>query len=99
MSGFLHELEYEQTRGTGIYEDNSGCMGQAQGTKGMKKAEYYTIALASPDEAGHTADLHMHRADSAENSADLFSKAIGGSTYAHLSTMTLGCDMSFLKES
>ena len=99
MRAFLHELGYEQTGSTRVYEDNNGCMGQAQGTKGMKKARHYLVALASLNEAVHAGEIHMHRVDSKDNSADLFTKATGGSTHAHLSTMTLGYDMSFLKKS
>ena len=50
MRAFLHELGYEQTGSTRVHEDNNGCMGQAQGTKGMKKARHYFVALASLNE-------------------------------------------------
>ena len=64
----------------------------------MKKARDYLVALASLNEAVHAGEIHMHRIDSVDNSADLFTKATGSSTHTHLSTMTLGYDMSFLKK-
>ena len=63
----------------------------------MKKARHYLVALASL-KALHAGNIHIHRADSADNSADLFTKATGGSTHAHFTTRTLGYDMSFLKK-
>ena len=71
MCGFLHELGYEQTGSTRIYEGKNGCMGQAQGTKGMKKARYYLVALAAINEAVYAGDIHMQRIYSADSSADL----------------------------
>ena len=38
---FLSEIGYRQTGSTRIYEDNNGCLGQATGTKGLRRARHY----------------------------------------------------------
>ena len=41
----------------------------------------------------------MKRIDSEENVADLFTKILGGTAHIKLSSMALGFNMSFLRES
>ena len=80
-----------------VFEDNNGCIGQATGSKGMKKARHYLVALGALNEAVHATEIHLYRIDSNDNSADSFTKANGGPTHVHLATKTLGYNMDFLR--
>ena len=78
-----------------VYEDNNGCIGQADGTKGMKRARHYLVSLAALNEAVHSTEIHMQRVDSNDNPADSFTKPNGGPTHVYLSTKTVGYNMNF----
>ena len=97
MRQFLGEMGYVQTGSTRVYEDNNGCIGQATGSKGMKKARHYLVALGALNEAVHATEIHLYRIDSNDNPADSFTKALGGPTHVHLATKTLGYNMDFLR--
>ena len=96
---FLSEIGYRQTGSTRIYEDNNGCLGQATGTKGLRRARHYLVALVALNEACQAGDIHLHRIDSDENVADFFTKGLGGAKHTKFATQSLGVDMSYLYRS
>ena len=96
---FLSEIGYRQTGSTRIYEDNNGCLGQANGTKGLRRARHYLVALAALNEACQAGDIHLYRIDSDENIADFFTKGLGGAKHTKFATQSLGVDMSYLYRS
>ena len=98
MRLFLAEMGYVQTGSTRVYEDNNGCIGQAEGTKGMKKARHYLVFLAALNGAVHSTEIHLMRVDSNDNPADSFTKPNGGPTHVYLSTKTVGYNMNFLSK-
>ena len=96
---FLSEIGYRQTGSTRIYEDNNGCIGQATATKGLRRARHYLIALAALNEACQAGDVHMYRVDSDDNTADFFTKGLGGQKHSKFGSESLGFDLSFLYSS
>ena len=96
---FLSEIGYLQTGSTRIYEDNNGCIGQANANKGMRKARHYLIALAKLNEACQSGQIHLFRVDSDDNTADFFTKGLGGDKHTKFGSESQGCDLSFLYKS
>ena len=99
MRDFLREVGYRQTGSTRILEDNNGCLGQATATKGLRRARHYLTALAALNEATQAGDVHLHRVDSDENTADAFTKGLGSAKNTKFATQTTGHDMSHLYRS
>ena len=96
---FLAEIGYRQTGSTRIYEDNNGCIGQSNATKGLRRARHYLVALSALNEACQAGDVHFHRIDSNENAADHFTKGLGGPKHIELGSMITGYDLNFLRRS
>ena len=99
MRDFLREVGYRQTGSTRILEDNNGCLGQATATTGLRRARHYLTALAALNEATQAGDVHLHRVDSDENTADAFTKGLGSAKNTKFATQTTGHDMSHLYRS
>ena len=50
-----------------MLENNNGCLGQANATKGLRRARHYLVALGALNEAVQAGDVHFHRVDSDSN--------------------------------
>jgi len=44
-----------------VYEDNNGCIGQANANKRMRKARHYLIALTKLNETCQSGQIHLFR--------------------------------------
>ena len=94
---FLAEVGYQQTGSTRILEDNNGCLGQSNATKGLRRARHYLVALGALNEAVHAGDVHLHRVDSDKNRADQFTKGLGKIAHLRLGSQNLGVDLEAIE--
>ena len=65
----------------------------------MRKARHYLIALAKLNEACQSGQIHLFRVDSDDNTADFFTKGLGGDKHTKFGSESQGCNLSFLYKS
>ena len=90
MRVLLHDLGYRQDGSTRIYNDNNACMAQINAVKGVVKARHYIVQLRKIQEAIHLGITHTTRVDSADNVADMFTKALSAFPFWRLTTKAMG---------
>ena len=96
---FMSEIGYLQSGSTRMFQDNNGCIGQANANKGLRRARHYLIALAALNEACQSGDIHMYRVDSDDNTADFFTKGLGGAKHTKFGSESQGRSLACLYKS
>ena len=90
----LHDLGYHQRGSTRMYIDNNACISQINAVSGVVKARHYIVQLRKIQEVIHLGIAHTTRVDSADNWADMFTKALPVLPFWRLSTSIMGDEHS-----
>ena len=87
-------MGYPQIGSTRVLIDNNACISQLNAVKGVVKARHYIVLLRKVQEAVHLGIVHTQRIDSADNVADVFTKALSVLPYWRLTTKIMGDEHS-----
>ena len=73
-----------------MHIDSNTCMAQLNAVKGVVRARHYVVPLRKIQEVLQLGIIHTRRVDSADNVADMFTKALPADGFWDLSSRAMG---------